>query len=62
MALFFDDQGGKTDEVTWRAWKITSKYTDEKKPLTHSKQKEIFQEITNRTMGEIRDLSSNKQY
>ena len=62
MALFFEDQGGKADKVTWRAWKITSKYSDEKESLKHSKQKEIFQEITNRMMREMRDLSSNKQY
>ena len=33
------------------------KYNDQKEPLTHSKQKEIFEELANRKMEEIRDLS-----
>ena len=33
------------------------KYNDEKEPLTHSKQEVIFEELANRKMQEVRDLS-----
>ena len=33
------------------------KYNDEKESLTHSKQKEIFEELANKRMEEVQDLS-----
>ena len=52
-----EDQGEKQIKALEERGKPLVKYIDEKESLTHSKQKEIFEELANRRMEEIRDLS-----
>ena len=49
--------GRKTNRALEEHGKQLVKYSDEKESLTHSKQKEMFKELANRRMEEIRDLS-----
>ena len=52
-----EGQGEKPVKAVDEHGKQLVKYSDEKESLTHFKQKNIFEEIANRRMEEIHDLS-----
>ena len=52
-----EDQGEKQLEALGKYGKQLVDYRDDKETLTHSKQKEILEELANRRMEEIQNLS-----